>query len=194
MKLIFLNGPPACGKSTATTLIRKNIKKHYIVFQKAFAKNIKDGTHASLGLCIPWNYYEGGIKDKPNKAFFGLTPRAAYIAHSEKYMKPIYGKDIFARLLFRDINDILITYGKLKKAIVVISDCGFIEEYEYFVKKTNINNVLLLRIHRKNCTFENDSRIHIKTTLPSVFDIENNNTIPAFQDALLNRVVPWLAL
>lgn len=194
MKIILLNGPPSCGKDTAATLIAEKIKDKYFVLQKAFAENIKNGTHASLGLRVPWDYYEGGIKDKPNKAFFGLTPRAAYIAHSEKYMKPIYSEDIFARLLFQDIKEALITYDKLKKAIVIISDCGFIEEYNYFTKQLGRENLLLIRIHRRGYDFENDSRSYIRPAFPPVFDVENNNTIPMFQDTLLKRVVPWLAL
>jgi hypothetical protein len=154
-KVILLNGPPGCGKD----YVGKLIADRYLgrVHVDKFARVLKEATHALYGILVhgrpaPHDWFEK-TKDVPNGSLFGLTPRQAYIAVSETYMKRHHGDRIFGELLVRDL--------KIRAAgsdFIVITDSGFRGEAEVVVDAFGAANCLMLQIHRSGCSFDGDSR------------------------------------
>ena len=84
-----------------------------------------------------------------------MTPRQLLILVSEDFVKPICGQNAFGvlatrRLLLQDIDK-----------NTVFSDGGFVEEIKPLVDTFGKENVVVIRIHRKGCTFDGDSRSYI---------------------------------
>lgn len=164
--VIFLNGPPRCGKDTLADKIKAIIPSK--IAHLKFAEEVKKGTHEYFGCPkdIPADYYEN-VKDEPLDIFEGKTPREAYIWYSEEYMKPKHGKDIFGRLLAGKINT-------QKEDIIVISDSGFIEE---FYPVSELNDFTLVKIIRNSLNFAKDSRSYwVNAFYPDVELVVNNGS------------------
>jgi len=174
-KILLLNGPPRCGKDTAANYIQKKLS----VPKFKFATPLKDGVHKSLSLQIGTEYYENK-KDEHLPEFFGLTPREAYIKHSEEYMKPTYGKNIFSRLFIRDLD-----YSLIKRTVV--SDCGFQIEIDTIIKRYGLENVGLIHIHRDDCSFIGDSRSYIKPHSGMYFTSGPNDNLVDFLQEILTH-------
>jgi len=100
------------------------------------------------GVCEPYESQKDAVISE-----FGVSYRQWQINFSESYMKPMYGKDIFGKL-FTLRNGIAHPY-------IVVSDSGFIEEFDKVVAYYGKENVLLARIIRKGCDFTGDSRTYI---------------------------------
>jgi len=181
-KVIFLNGPPRCGKDTSAIILQRFLGE--TAMRMAFANHLKIATHASLGLRGEFDQFENS-KDQPMAEFFGKTPREAYIAHSELYMKPTYGLDIYGQLWLRNA----MMWSKVEYWI--IPDSGFVFEAQPVMEHYGIGNCLLLRIHRDGYDFNGDSRSYI--TLPcETKDITNNTSITELEVALKHAVGTWL--
>ncbi len=161
-KIILFNSPPGAGKDFSALVVLRNFKN--AVMDK-FARILKERTHALYGFPDRDMYYYEDCKEIPNDDFLGLTPRQAYINVSEVYFKPVHGKRVFGELLAKELD-------KSDSDIIAISDSGFVEEAEVLIEKYGANNVKLIRIHRDECDFSNDSRSYI--TLPvDTIDIVN---------------------
>lgn len=152
MNIIALNGPPRSGKDTVGGEFVKTLRD---AREFKFASPLKRATHASFNLMVPENFFED-VKDQQREEFFGRTPRQAYINHSEFYMKPLYGKDIYGKLMARQLRHYSGKKGGPKYA--VITDCGFIEE---LLALQDAHNIILIRVLREGHDFKNDSRSYI---------------------------------
>ena len=169
-KIILLNGPPRCGKDYAGNLLTgpgARVAK--------FAHVLKERTHAAYSILhrgqpAPHDWFET-TKDEPCGEFLGRTPREAYIAFSEQFMKPLHGVDIFGRLLLAEL-------AKHEDDLVIVTDSGFREEAEVLVKHYGAHNVRHVRLHREGRTFSGDSRGYIDLTDLGVdpIDVDNNST------------------
>ena len=149
-KLIVLNGPPSCGKDTLAYYL--TIKTGMVHVK--FAAELKFITHRLYGIPNPEDIYQfEDCKDVPNSAFYGLTPRQAYIEVSERYIKPVHGMGFFGDRLLETIEE-------LPNKVFVASDGGLIEELIPVVEGLGSRNVLVLQMHRSGCDFESkgDSR------------------------------------
>lgn len=165
MLVILVNGAPGAGKDTVSDMLadRWNGRKF------KFASPLKKGVHASLGLMVPEDNYES-VKDLPHRDFHGKSPRQAYIEHSEKYMKPMYGQDIFAKILFYTLQ-----HHKRGLKVAVVSDCGFQVEVDEIIKRFDC---IVIQVHREGHTFKNDSREYIEhPDIARNYKLENNGTI-----------------
>lgn len=151
MKIIFLNGPPGSGKDWAATMLPG--------FNLKLSRRLKEMTHRALGLVdasddvLPYDFFEH-MKDEPNDWFHGQTPRAAYIAMSEGFIKPLFGKAWLGEMLVRDID-------LMGDSTFLISDSGFREEAEAIVRHFGPEVCTLIRIHREGYDFGMDSRGYI---------------------------------
>mgnify|MGYP006423684957 CR=1 FL=1 len=181
-KIVLFNAPPRAGKDTAA-LAGLGIHKALAPTRVKFSDPVKGGCHASYELNVPIDHYEE-VKDTPHADFLGLTPRWAYIKHSESYMKPIHGPDVFGKLAVRRMR-------KLTSQLFLVPDSGFEAEALPVIDYFGWDNVFLVRIERTGCDFSNDSRNYLD--LPcATYDVENNGTIEAFQSeirAILTEVV-----
>lgn len=93
-KFLLINGPARSGKDTLAAILANRPQTEGRILH--FAKALKDATHAAYGLFnIAYDFFEAK-KDSPLPEFFGLTPRQAYIAHSEDYFKKLHGQGVGA--------------------------------------------------------------------------------------------------
>jgi hypothetical protein len=149
-KLIILNGPPGCGKDTLANYLSGDGVFCHI----KFASELKVMTHRLYGVSDPQAIYQfENVKDVPNEKFYGLTPRQAYIAISEQYIKPVHGKGFFGDRLLEEIEAV-------PADLFIASDGGLIEELTPVAEKLGGENILVVKIYRAGCDFSNDSRGH----------------------------------
>ena len=186
-KIILVNGPPRAGKDTAYEAVPNSVRTK-------FAQAVKEGTHRCFGLDLHlygMDYFED-CKDEPHEFFFGKTPREAYIAYSEMFMKPFTGdKQVFGKLLARWIEDIYDKWTDFNLPILpfIVTDSGFRDEAVALVEAFGADNIKLIRVHRKGCNFDNDSRDYISLADLGVEeeDIVNDN-IEDYKQAIFNIV------
>lgn len=142
-------------------------------------------THRLYGVDDPKNIYQfEDCKDTPHPAFYGLTPRQAYIAVSETYVKPTHGKDFFGVALVNLINKINLEYFAL-------SDGGLAEELVPLAEAYGGSNILVLQILRDGYTFEGDSRSYYKKGFLEKLgvksaQVKNNSTPTSYLDHALS--------
>ena len=184
MHIILLNGPPRSGKDTVGEIIRKHFGTTVV---DKFARILKERTHALYGLFDnngkPWEHDSFEFsKDSECNSFDGGTPRNAYIAVSEKLLKPLHGENVFGELLassWLTMFDPLHTCNPLTGTFV-ITDCGFEGEIEELIKRFPYAQVSLISIHRKGCDFSNDSRSYIRggeETVPEALHLSNDGSL-----------------
>lgn len=157
-KVLILNGPPRCGKDTLKDYILEKFPHETASIR--FAEPLKLGVHALLaiddfGKCE----FFTTVKDEPNEQFFGWKPRDVYIEASEQFLKPLFGADIFGKLWVRTYEK---KYGKRDyPPVMVITDCGFLDEIKPIVNKFGPENCTFFRIHRAGFDYSRDSRDYI---------------------------------
>lgn len=186
MKIVLFNGPARSGKDTATNAVVEAISGA-TAFK--FSQVVKEGTHVALGLPAFHAGFEAQ-KDMPLPEFYGLTPRQAYIAHSEIYMKQVYGNDIFAKLAVQQFRSRVWS----DDAPIVISDCGFQIEVDYITEAMHPKNVMLIKLQRRGFSFAGDSREYVKPHPEQrCLTIENNeNEIVRFGNECVIAIQRWL--
>lgn len=188
--VVLFNGPPRCGKDTAGHYLTYVAKVPRSRVMK-FAGMLKRSTHMDYGLPpeIADNAFER-CKDEPHPAFFGKTPREAYIEKSEKRQKPFLGNDIYGRVLLRRM------WRAYQEGIRVfwITDSGFAEEATPLISAIGVEKFMLVRIHAdlRGCNFNNDSRTYIELPGVRTVDLHNDGTHEAFYTSVLEAVLPFV--
>ena len=182
-KLVILNGPPGCGKDALA-------KDGF--FHVKFASELKIMTHRLYGVLNPEDIFQfESTKDIPNhQYFYGLTPRQAYIAVSEQYVKPVHGMSFFGDRLADLIEQVSATK-------IIASDGGLIEELIPVAERLGGKNILVVKIYRPGFDFEGDSRSYYpKEALDdlSVFavDLFNKSSLQSFLARGEELISLWL--
>jgi hypothetical protein len=207
---ILLNGPASCGKGIVVDYLRKqgidlkvkSCKDHLHKLTMEF-------------FCVPeeayWSIYnDRKLKEKPNTYFriklglmeriklrglVGNTPifrdvvylsiRQAMIYVSEIVCKPRFGYDYFgkARALSVQDNEVILD----DSCSAFLNDSGVISAEEIYPLMDSIgeNNILLIRIHRSTCNFNNDSRRYVP-------DGVVNNTIDVYNDGDEKKYIQFM--
>lgn len=190
--LVLLNGPPRCGKDTAAAYLGRRARG--LVARRGMADPLKVACHAAHGLYdiegrpLPYNAFES-VKDNPRPEFYGRTPRACYIAHSEAYLKPLHGAGIFGHLFLRGLIE------SNHAPVVAVPDAGFAPETAPAIGAIGPERVLLVRIHadRRGCSFAGDSRGYIELPDVVTYDLDNDGRGPdGFLADLGGLVRGWL--
>ena len=188
MNIIILNGPPNSGKDfIADKLIALTLENTKVAHLK-FSAPIKSAVHNILNIATsgPNKLDIEILKDTERPEFYGKTPRQAYIEFSEEYMKPMYGTDIFGRLLLKKIEEKK-SYGYKS---IIISDGGFNDEVQVLLN--SYPQLHIVKLFRKDCTFKNDSRDYV-TVGENIHHYTNSNYDPdMFNAAMNNLFVPYL--
>jgi hypothetical protein len=76
----------------------------------------------------------------------------------------------------------------LKDVVIVCSDVGFQSELDVIIHEFGANNVLLFRLHRDGCGFENDTRSHLYCDDICSVDIRNDNKTKLMFDVFGNTL------
>lgn len=170
MRIILLNGPPRSGKDTAADELISFLGSRSIDARKyKFATALKERAHAMYGMTdAPPDAFES-VKDERNSAFYGLTPRQAYIEVSERYFKAVHGDDFFGRLLAEELRT-------WRPEIALVSDSGFLSEALVLIEEFGADNMSLVRIHREGTDFKNDSRGYLDIFGIKTYDVDNDGT------------------
>lgn len=152
MKVILINGPPSSGKDFAGKIIHQNWPNSYIF---KFATHVKSRSQKAVldfEGCEDITMFED-CKDDPSDWLLGKTPRQLWIAFSEKFMKPLFGNDVFGNFLLRDMIPYL-----YKIEIAIVTDSGFEEEAKVLIDNLGAKNIYLIKLSRDGCDFGHDSR------------------------------------
>jgi len=166
MKIIFLNGPPKCGKDFAGEVMRHALYKSKIF---KFATVLKIMAHKAFWRgsncpCLNGPDAFEKVKDIPNPYFYEKTPRETWIAFSETFIKPLYGKDIWGKILLDELQ--LAIHQDCKFAI--ITDSGFKEEAQVLIDHFGRDACTLIQIERNDCDFSNDSRSYLDLDVKTI--------------------------
>lgn len=170
--IVLLNGPARSGKDTLGNALVKTLEPDQGEYGRArvmtfkFANLLKRMTHGlfDMGHILPSGLEDR--KDKPMEELFGITPRQAYIAVSEKLIKPVYGVEFFGKRLADVITTADVRYA-------IITDSGFAAEAKALMAAMRPGTqVILVKMSRDGFTFEGDSRSYIR--LPGVKTVEVN--------------------
>lgn len=171
-RLIFLNGPPRSGKDFAGGILYDRSDLGRTNMDAKLSAILKVRTHALYLLFDHfsqplWHGHFENYKDTPIPEFYGLTPRQAYIAVSESWMKPTHGQGFLGELLVAKLRS-------FEKQVSgrwthIITDSGFVEEAESLVDAYGKDNCTLVRIYREGYDFSSDSRSYIALDIPTFF-------------------------
>ena len=169
-KIICLNGPPGCGKDTIGAFLAPRLPGKVKI--EKFARPIRDAAIATFPSVIEENFES--MKDKP---LFGSGPslRQWMIDFSEKLLKPLYGEEVFGKLLLLRLQK------EEDLDFVIVTDCGFFEEARILESYFGAKNLILFRIWRKGKTFAGDSRGYVS-------GIENTREITNAEDDPMSAV------
>lgn len=180
-QFLFLNGPPGSGKSTLAKLI---CAEQPAAFRESFAEPIREMLWGvffpEYMLDKPFDLRDGTIKAKRLGELARLYPedhskvppvtvRDAMIGFSEDYMKSLFGKDIFGRLLWSRACEQTAFYNHF-----VIDDAGFTDEVAHIVHLAGSDNCHLVRLHRRGCNFSGDSRSYLSLPRVQTLDLHND--------------------
>lgn len=194
VKLIAFNGPPRSGKDTGANTVQSMIGRQCVKIPLALI--LKEMTCRFFNTPYPWDGYEG-MKDKTNGAFWGMTPRQAYIWMSEEVIKPKFGKDFFGKELVKRVDEIVNSrFNRQHRSnlIIVVSDVGFIEEWEIFQNYFGEKNCFLIQLFRPKHDFNGDSRSYIYQDLLKIPDgvrvetLDNNKDIEVYENKVQSLV------
>lgn len=151
MKVLLLNGPPRAGKDTIGRMLQREIPGSELF---KFGEALKEMTHrAILGHRAPADALEDRKDDPERGPEKGVTWRQAYIAMSEKFVKPLFGAGWFGKELAHSISW-WASYPGARLAIV--TDSGFREEAAAL--RDAGHELARLVIWRRGCSFNGDSR------------------------------------
>lgn len=182
-RYILINGAPRSGKDT----IAKNFICRYpknAIFER-FSRPHKEAFAAMTKADIEeWFNVLPYENDKTAVIpWLGVSYRQWQIDFSEKFMKPLYGDDIFGRMLLERTRHF---YDHVP---VIVPDCGFQVEVDTFAAA----DCLLIRVERKGTSFEGDSRSHVEPCGGwSFITLHNNGTQDEIERASFAYINSWL--
>lgn len=188
--VILVNGPPGSGKDTLAEFLQTIGWVNHVRFKDELYKE------ASRISGIPVDFLvnlatDRKAKERPNPNFMvgatPLSPREYLIHVSETVIKPLKGADYFG----------VCTAEKLGK-YTVISDSGFVEEFRPVADRAT--KLLVVKLKRKGCSFENDSRDYlpehlIKAYRGTTLELANNfDTILELENAFAKELmeIKWI--
>lgn len=175
MKVVFLNGPPHCGKDSAAERVGINC---YLL---KMAAPLKRACAGLLGETVEWVEKN---KDRPDPRLNGDTPRNFLIRLSEDVIKPAYGDQFFGKVMVGEIDKIEASSVAGHFDMAVITDSGFFDEAIPVVTAYGITNCLQVQINREGKNFSGDSRSYWKMSGLQQVQLYNDGNIDQLGDKL----------
>ena len=153
---VALNGPPGIGKDTLAKMLA-DLNTMQGVRVEALAAMIKKRAAGYYGIPdLQKLATERETKDTLMPEWM-VTPRDLVIHYSENVVKPMHGKDIWARKFAN-----LLAGEKL----AIMTDLGFPEEIRELSKV--FDQVLIVQLHEEGFDFSQDSRGYVDAVYPNV--------------------------
>lgn len=182
-KIIFFNGPPRCGKDTASNGLLSHYEKSENV---KFSESLKSSLPKFFGISDDYIKVLEIHKEFPLEILLGKTWREVQISLSEHWAKPIFGKDVFGRIASNRIKH-------SNNEIFFISDSGFYEEAHTLVEDFGIENCLLIRVKREGYDFSSDSRSYWNN-IDDIYEtaVYNNKDINSLIETCIKEINRWL--
>lgn len=172
-KFVFvLNAPPSSGKDAIANMV---IDLNNFILRKSFGNaliekslhyiNCQSSKYITREL---WDqFYTRELKEKEHEYFLGYSPRGLIKHTAENVFKPMYGDDIFGKIVAHEILN-------SDSQVAIITDGGFNSEIAPLVEAGF--DVTIIKILRDGCNFDNDTRKWLDTDLipeNKYFTIEN---------------------
>jgi hypothetical protein len=170
MYIVGFNGPPESGKDTLAELLAQHMDKMLIGVPVKFESLAMPLRKVAYTL-VEWP----GNLDGPDYAKFknthfgllGVDGRHLMIDISERFLKPVYGIDVMAKLLLERNEGF--------PGLMLVRDSGFQCEVDPLVAAVGSDNLLIVNVGRPGKSFANDSREWV--THDNRIAVENNGTI-----------------
>ncbi len=159
-KIIFLNGPPRCGKDTAADAIINYFPD--ITRKERLSTPLKE--IASQWMGNPESKLE---KTKDVILQQHMQTYRSYQISVFKALCTVFGDEWLGRILYNKIKN-------SDEEYFVIIDAGRTTDIQPFIRNMDSNDLMILQIMRRDCNFENDIRSYIAA--PSV------KTVPIIND------------
>lgn len=191
MHFVLFNGPPRSGKDTAGHAVRRHFQNFMSVRWEKFSLPNKFAFAGMMNAGID-DFGNVDIYEETKAAIvptLGVSYRQWQIDFSEKFMKPVYGNDIFGRLLLDRCKVRL----NEPNWICPVSDCGFQVEADVLAHSFNLEKCLLITIRREGCSFEGDSREWVQPVQNMAHrTLYNNKSKEEFEARVIETVQEWL--
>lgn len=152
--IVIFNGPPGSGKDEAAKLFSNRGFRHLSFKEELFKETVK-----LFDVDMDWfmsGYNDRSVKERKEDRLKGMSRREAMIYTSEDVIKPKYGKSYFGEQVCKRIEE-HVNYA--------VSDGGFVEEIVPLIRNTINNNIVIVQLTRKNCSYSADSRRYFNGTL-----------------------------
>lgn len=174
MYIIGFNGPPQSGKDTLAQFFVEELEQNtrmIPVIQTSLSNPLREIAYSMIGRCYPDSslpYEEFKLTPFP---VFDRIGRQLMIDASERFLKPLYGQDIMAKMLLESIPQGF-------PGVVLIRDSGFQVEIDPIIQAVGPHRFLVVRVHRPHCSFESDSREWVCHPDPHMnVEVENRYTL-----------------
>jgi hypothetical protein len=204
MKILLTNAPPSAGKDTLAQYLLPNpqLFPEYDLHFERFSRPHKEAFAAMTAAKIDPFYNVEGYEDTKGDVipWLGVSYRQWQIDFSEKFMKPLYGDDIFTRMFYariRAIEETMVRNGnrdeKQAQSLFIVADCGFDVELKALLNYgVPADDILLMRVHRPGCTYKGDSRSFIHNEDVLSCDIHNDSTKAVYWQRAVAATHMWL--
>lgn len=197
-RIVLFNGPPRSGKDTAARacMESEDLNGFYRVFDR-MSMPLKRAFAGMMNKSIDrWGNVET-YEDQKEKTWAAGPIYESYrqwqIDFSDKFMRPLYGDNVLARLFMQR------QFNQSPDAVIFVPDCGFDIEYKTLSDAFLPHNVLVVKIYRPGADFSNDSRNYLKVgsfgdkrDSEHVIHISNSGTEAEFTRKVITRVGRWL--
>jgi hypothetical protein len=186
--VLGFNCPPKSGKDTIAVEIAKLLEGQIPCSIQSLAAPMREIAMEFTGLQTFKDYNE--YKDIPNP-LFSLDGSEGHVQHSirqfmialsESFIKPVYGREFWARHLINRLK----WWGK-ERMLCIIPDFGFKEETDLIADSVGHSNFCMVRLYRDGTDFSIDSRNFVDC--PNVIHIDNNRTPKEAADDILIHLV-----
>ena len=194
-RIVIANGPPGAGKDTTIEELCEGLsfKGKGRAFILSYKRTLYKAVAKRWGLDV--DYVQGlnedrGTKEVPMECFGGLSVREALISESEDHIKAQYGEDGVARITIDELLE-EINPEPHETILLLNPDGGFNAEADYIKERLGLTDeqLFVIRLLRKNCSFQNDSREFLRN--PRLI-IHNEHSKEWLSEQVVKPVQKWL--
>lgn len=183
VRFVIFNGPKGSGKDFAANILSQVPATYHIKFSGILKLVIGCAAEVTQKL----------INEEKDTIFFDGVSLRDHQINLYNYLAGRFGDDVLGRILCQNVrdnlkDDIRAAYGALP--LYAVSDGGRGPEVEYVANTFGRDNMIIIRLHREGCTFDDDIRSYLDIPGIKTVDIVNRGD-DSFQKALREVLFPW---